>query len=159
MALADYGSIAEIIGVLGMIASLIYVGYQLQQARVQLRGQAAQSRTDATINLWKGRFDSAFREAELKSTTQLEELSPGEALLLEDFFVPWMEYTQNLFYQRKLGLLDADQSTWLDTMPLMRNMVYRMSWPGHKEFGAYPADFVAHIDNIIAKQDADEESA
>jgi hypothetical protein len=30
---------------------------------------------------------------------------------------------------------------------------------GLKEFGAYPADFVAHIDNIIAKQDADEESA
>ncbi len=159
MALADYGSIAEIIGVLGMIASLIYVGYQLQQARVQLRGQAAQSRTDATINLWKVRFDSAFREAELKSTTQLEELSPGEVYLLQTFFVPWMEYTQNLFYQRKLGLLDADQSTWLDTMPLMRHKVYRAAWPGHKEFGAYPADFVAHIDNIIAKQDADEESA
>ncbi len=48
MTLADYGSIAELIGVLGMIASLIYVGYQLQQARVQLRGQVAQSRTDAT---------------------------------------------------------------------------------------------------------------
>ena len=41
MTLAEYGSIAEIIGVLGMIASLIYVGYQLQQARVQLRGRSA----------------------------------------------------------------------------------------------------------------------
>ncbi len=29
MTLADYGSIAELIGVLGMIASLIYVGYLL----------------------------------------------------------------------------------------------------------------------------------
>ena len=159
MELADYGSIAEIIGVFGMISSLIYVGSQLQQARVQLRGQAAQSRTDATINLWKVRFDSAFREAELKSATQLEGLSPGEVYLLDNFFVPWMEYSQNLFYQRELGLLDADQSTWIDTMPLMRNMVYRTSWPGHKESGAYPSDFVAHIDNIIAKQDADEESA
>ncbi len=158
MALADYGSIAEIIGVLGMIASLIYVGYQLQQARVQLRGQAAQSRTDASMNLWKVRFDSAFREAELKSTTQLEGLSPGEVYLLDNFFVPWMEYVQNLFYQRKLGLLDADQSTWIDTMPLLRHMFYRTTWQGHKEFGAYPADFVAHIDNIIAKQDADEQS-
>ena len=157
MALADYGNIAEIIGVFGMIASLIYVGYQLQQARVQLRGQAAQSRTDATINLYRLRFDSAFREAELKGATQLEELSPGEVLLLRNFFVPWIEYIQNIFYQRKLGLLDADQSTWLDTMPLMRKEAYRAIWQGFREFGPYPADFVAHIDNIIAKQDADEE--
>ena len=85
MTLAEYGSIAEIIGVLGMIASLIYVGYQLQQARVQLRGQAAQSRTDATINLWKMRFDADFVGAELKSTTQLEELSPREVYLLQSF--------------------------------------------------------------------------
>ncbi len=70
-----------------------------------------------------------------------------------------MEYSQNLFYQRKLGLLDADQSTWIDAMPLMRQKVYRTAWQGHKELGVYPADFVAHIDNIIAKQDADEESA
>ena len=159
MALADYGSLAEIIGVFGMIASLIYVCYQLQQARVQLRGQAAQSRTDATINLWKVRFDPAFREAELKSATQLEELSPAEALLLETFFVPWIEYTQNLFYQSKLGLLDSDQSTWLDTMPLLRNTVYRTAWQDFRESRAYPADFVAHVDNIIAEQDADDHTS
>lgn len=35
MTLADYGAIAEVVGVFGMISSLIYVGYQLQQARVQ----------------------------------------------------------------------------------------------------------------------------
>jgi len=66
MTLSDYGSIAEIIGMFGMIASLVYVGYQLQQGRLQMKGQASQARTDALMNLWLTTTDRNYAEVDAK---------------------------------------------------------------------------------------------
>ena len=153
MTLGDYGSLAEIIGVVGMIASLIYVGYQLQQARVQMKGAASQARADSQMNLWLTSTNSDFAEMQNKVMFTSETLTGTDLIQQNGFMVSWLGFLQNTFYQRKLGLLDEDQVGFLNTLPAFRIGHIRQYWEQVRFSGAYPADFVSHIDSVLTKQD------
>ena len=153
MTLGDYGSLAEIIGVVGMIASLIYVGYQLQQARVQMKGAASQARADSLMNLWLTTTKSDIGELQHKVFTTSETLTAIDSIRYNGFMVSWLGFLQNTFYQRKLGLLDEDQIGFLNTLPALRIGRIRQYWEQVRFSGAYPADFVSHIDSVLTKQD------
>jgi len=152
MTLADYGSLAEIIGVIGMIASLIYVGYQLQQARVQMKGQASQARADAYIDLWSGYQRSDFAKLVHKSQDP-ESLTPVEQIQLTGFVLPFFSFMQNVHYQRELGLLEKGQAIFLDTLPAFLSDSYRKMWSRFKS--GYSPDFISHVESVIARQDAE----
>jgi len=157
MTLSDYGSIAEIAGMVGMIASLVYVGYQLQQARLQIKGQASQARTDALANLWLTTAKSDFASVDTKAfeAGSINELAEPDRRQLNGFMMAWFGFLQNSFYQRKIGLLDEEQIGFLNELPYFRQSHVREFWDQHKSFGTYPEDFVAHVDSVIAKHDAE----
>ncbi len=46
MSLDDFGNVADLLAALGVIASLIYVGYQVKETRRAIRAATAQARTD-----------------------------------------------------------------------------------------------------------------
>ena len=49
MTLESLGNIGELIGALGVILSLLYVGYQMSETRKVVKTQTAQSRTDLGV--------------------------------------------------------------------------------------------------------------
>ncbi len=46
MTLADLSYLAEVLAAIGVIASLLYVGYQVKETRKAVRASTAQARTD-----------------------------------------------------------------------------------------------------------------
>ena len=157
MTLSDYGSIAEIVGMLGMIGSLVYVGYQLQQARLQMNGQASQARTDALMRLWLTTASSDYARVDTKAeeASCIADLAEVDRRQLNGFMVSWFGFLQNSFYQKKIGLLDIEQVGYLNKLPYFRRTYVQEFWQLHKSFGTYPEDFVAHVDSLIAKHNAE----
>jgi len=153
MTLADYGSLAEIIGVLGMIASLIYVGYQLQQARVQMRGQAAQARLDSIIHIHTARGSTVgYADLLTKGNDDPDSLSPSEWQQVMEFEICQWEVLQTQFYQMKLGLLDEDQALGLKvTEFIAQQPVSRQAYEAMRSLGYLPQKFCNFVDSVTAR--------
>ncbi len=157
MTLSDYGSIAEIMGMVGMVGSLVYVGYQLQRARLQMKGQASQARTEALMSLWLTTTNREFADVDAKAidAPTINDLSEVDRRQLNGFMMAWFGFLQNSFYQQKIGLLEDEQVGFLNRLPYFRQQHVREFWQQHKSFGTYPDDFVAHVDAVITQHDSE----
>ena len=49
MSLTELADLGEILAALGVVASLIYVGYQIRETRKAVRAATAQARTDLGV--------------------------------------------------------------------------------------------------------------
>jgi hypothetical protein len=58
MNLAALADIADLLAASGVIASLIYVGYQVKETRKAVRAATAQARTDLGVQLISARWTS-----------------------------------------------------------------------------------------------------
>ena len=58
MTLTDLSYLAEILAAIGVIASLLYVGYQVKETRKAVRAATAQARTDLGVQLISARWTS-----------------------------------------------------------------------------------------------------
>jgi hypothetical protein len=99
-------AIAEALGAIGVVASLIYVGYQVKETRKAVRAATAQARTDLGVQLITSRYTSDIAELLEKSALTDTELSAAEAFKLKSFFTAHVRHCQNLYYQHREGLLD-----------------------------------------------------
>jgi len=101
--LADY---AEIFGAIGVIASLLYVGYQIRETRRAVRAQTAQARTDLGVQLISSRYTTNIADLLVKSLEHPETLTAPDRFRLASFFSAHVRHCQNLYYQQQQGLLD-----------------------------------------------------
>jgi ABC-type phosphate transport system auxiliary subunit len=155
MTLTEYGAIAEVVGVLGMIASLVYVGYQLQQARVQMRGAAAQARTDSLISIYNNRLAASdYSELMEKSRTDPDAITATEREHLGITFFTQFQLLANSLYQLKLGLLEEQETPNLYRLPYFNHPAVRQYWNQVKDSGFWSAEFTNHVDEVLAKNDA-----
>jgi hypothetical protein len=104
MALGNLADIADLLAAIGVIASLIYVGYQVKQTRAAVRAATAQARTELGVQLISSRYTSDISDVLVKSENQLSE---AEKFKLKSFFSAHVRHCQNLFYQQQQGLLDS----------------------------------------------------
>ena len=106
MALGNLADIADLLAAIGVIASLIYVGYQVKQTRTAVRAATAQARTELGVQLITSRYTSDISDVLVKSLDPADPLSDAEKLRLKSFFSAHVRHCQNLFYQQQQGLLD-----------------------------------------------------
>ena len=106
MSLDQIANIAEISGVVLVILSLIYVGYQIRETRKAVRAATAQARTDLGVQLITTRYTSDISELLMRSLEQPDSLSPADRFKLKSFFTAHVRLCQNLYYQQEQGLLD-----------------------------------------------------
>jgi hypothetical protein len=106
MSLADISSIADLLAALGVIASLIYVGYEVRETRRAVRAATAQSRTDLGVQLISSRYTSDIADLLVKSVDDPDSLTKADQFKLKSFFSAHVRHCQNLFYQQQRGLLD-----------------------------------------------------
>lgn len=161
--LANFG---EFIGTIAVVLSLVYVGYQLSEARKQARADTLQRRMDTRINIWAQALDrealnsarEKYFEFELYKVDELpwdiEELDVSERRALNLELLIELVYFDNLFYQRKHGLIEKNDSLPLDYMNCFRNAPQRRLWKDNfRGSDHFPPDFVAHADAIVKKYD------
>ena len=58
MDLANFVDLTDLLAALGVIASLVYVGYQIKETRKAVRAATAQARTDLGVQLISSRYTS-----------------------------------------------------------------------------------------------------
>jgi hypothetical protein len=102
--LGNLADIADLLAAVGVIASLIYVGYQVKQTRTAVRAATAQARTELGVRLISSRYTSDISDVLVKSE---DTLSEAEKFKLKSFFSAHVRHCQNLFYQKQQGLLDS----------------------------------------------------
>lgn len=106
MNLSGLADIADLLAAIGVIASLLYVGYQVKETRKAVRAATAQARTDLGVQLISTRFTTDIAELLVKSEDNPQALTKAEKFKLKSFFTAHVRHCQNLFYQQQEGLLD-----------------------------------------------------
>ena len=159
--------LGEFLGGLAVILSLIYVGFQLNETRKQMKANALQQRINTRINIWTGQLEwdayhsalDKFFEHELYKLDlqyhEIEELTLRERRALQHHLTIELVYFQNLFYQVKHNIIDEEECTPLKYMMCFNPAPARRHW---KDFlrlnNHFPFEFVAHTDEIVKKYDA-----
>jgi len=97
---------AEVLGVLGVIASMIFVGIEIRQNTYVARGATLQAVSQQSQDLVMVGLDNP----ELRSAFQAareDRLSPEQRILMNWFISAKLRADENRFRQVELGILDA----------------------------------------------------
>ena len=145
--------LAEIIGAIAVVLSLLYVGYQVKQNTNAVRSsvhQALINHVAATEGLVL--TDGTLAELIVKGTNDPSSLSPSERLRLEKYitleFVNW----ENAYLNWRMGLLDEkgwrvwDRSNY----PGPDLQSYFNFWTQNRDW--FDDSFVQHVDAIYREQ-------
>ena len=150
--LSDWASIAEIISAIAVIASLLYVGYEIQRntkVGLALNRQSIAARAQelalysAETHIHRLLFDSDGDPIELTEAEQ-DRLTAYIGALLRT--------TEEAFLLYRDGLLDEEY--WMTRagvmMAALRSDVARTVYVRTRESGFYTGDFVAWADKALA---------
>ena len=143
----------QVLGSLGVILSLIFVGLQIKQSRDIAIADAYQQRAAMAIELFGSqlppdRLWSAYSKAVLTD----EPLSDEEAMAISWSFIPTMAYYENNYFQYQSGLLD--QQHWESSLAaikwLARYTVFRDWWVENGP--TYRQSFKVVVDAAVAEE-------
>lgn len=147
-------------------AALIYAAIQLRSIRRNMEAHAFQEKANQRITIWTDQLEKdalhsaqdKFFEHELYKRDvlfpEIDELTLRERRAIMSAFIIEILYFQNLFHQVNLGAISAEQSKPLKYMRCMMDAPQRRYWKDYlRQSNHYPADFVAHVDQVVKKFD------
>ena len=149
----NWKDIAELIGIVAIVASLIFVGLELQQSRKIAIADVYQQRTAMNIDLINSRFTpEQIRPIFDKALLGNEPLTPRETYLRNYSLIPFIVYWENNHFQFELGLLPEEQ--WKSSKEAMRGMAMNSGfdkWWSENKSG-YRKSFVREFDEVMAEE-------
>jgi hypothetical protein len=158
MSLSDLASLGSFVSGLAVLASLVFLYFQVRQATQQLRhaekyqrAQISHSRTTRGIDIQTSSMAPGLAEAVLKARGGKAELSEMELYLFTAYqnalFVHW----EDTFYQRADGLMnDGAYETATNLMrAALTNAANRAAW--RRSNVAFAADFRRMINGLYAE--------
>ncbi len=164
--LETLGNIGEFLGSLAVVASLVYVGFQLRQTQKQMHANSLQQRISTRIQIWSDQLEKEalhsaqdkFFEHELYKRDlllpEIEELTLRERRAIERAFSIEILYFENLFYQRQHGMISSEEAKPLNYMLCLREAPQRRFWKDTIRINDHlPFDFIVHVDDIVKKYD------
>ena len=122
MTLEQYSYVAQIIGVVLVVASLIYVAQQLRQNTQMMRSSASAERVQRDADL-SGQITNSpeFAALWLKGHAEFESLNEAERLRLMFHSRSAIVHWHNMFDMRQQGLLS--DSDWTEMVWLIENVL------------------------------------
>lgn len=128
--LGDWAHIAEIIGAIAVVVSLIFVGLQISQNTAATRASASQAVHSAFADWYQSvQSDPALLSLSTRGMQDYDALSPTEKSQFIALFMSFSLDTQDAFYKWRDGSLDPE--LWR-TWELVSMNLY--STPGGKAF-------------------------
>jgi len=143
----------DLVGTVAIIASLVFVGLELQQSRQIAIADVYQQRTAMNIDLINSRFTpEQIRPLFDKAYFSDDPLTPRENYLLHYSLHPFFAYWENNHFQFELGLLPEEQ--WESSKGSMRGMALN---PGFEEWwkenkSTYRKSFVEEFDAVLRER-------
>ena len=102
------GAIAEILGSLTVIGTIIYLAIQVRHAAAVAKATARQSATQMSIDTVVASLDSQILSRASMKATREEELTPEELSNYLRWVWVRVRAAENSYYQYRQGLLDPD---------------------------------------------------
>jgi len=154
MSIAKFNEWLQVAGFFGIIASLVFVGLEMQQSRQTAIADIYQQRTAMLIQVQTTQFvPEQYQDVRIKDLMN-EPLSILEEQLLQYGWLPWFAYWENNHFQYQMGLLSEEQ--WQSSRNTMRNWVRR---PGFEawwvdERSSQRESFAQAVDEVIEEEKA-----
>ena len=141
----SWKGVREVVGFLGVAASLLFVGLEIRQNTAAARGQTRQDL--AALNqewLTLLAADSAFSELYFRAWSEDGEVAPHELRRVEFMIVLEMRRLENVFFQHREGLVDdsALQSYGLQDLDIAHPR-FREWWVDQGWRSAFDPEFVS----------------
>ncbi len=126
--------LGEIIAVTGLVLSLIFVGFEIQQSTVAARSAAYQEIGIATAQVWLERSTNReLSDAILKASSgpgEYHNLSSSDKALVRSWLLSFIRLSETIYLQIEQGLLDEqafDTLGYGDTT--FGNSIVQAAWP------------------------------
>jgi hypothetical protein len=149
--LSEMANIAEVIGAVAIIVSLIYVGIEVNDSTRAVRSATA-NETAAAISAWYRDVGGNQQAASViqAGMSNPDSLSPDEALQFVYLIHGLMHEYQAAYYLAREGTLDsAIQESITNTLSGTREMPgFNMYWQQRRDL--FQPDFRAYVDEIAA---------
>jgi len=151
--LQDLGNIGELVGAIGVVVSLVYLGVQIRQNTRSVRSASFQEAIRDVITI----TDALATDRELsriywKGLADFDCLEQDERRRFSAYLVGMFRRFENIVYQTRHGALDA--SSWEG---VMETAIITLSRPGGVAWWAqaqdlFPRDFRRYVEQeLIAK--------
>lgn len=156
MSILELGALGEFVGSIGIIATLVYLAYQIRQNTASLQSTANHIATEVQTKY----FDLFLTNPELRriyndGTRDLANLNPDEretfTLLMLKTFLAYAEG----FYQYRHGYFDEEQ--WIALLDLLDGHLARQGvrdWWRHPSRRAFPREFTHEVDERLQRIEA-----
>jgi hypothetical protein len=149
------GAIAELVGAIGVVASLFYVASQIRRNSSALEAATNQAVSDSTQQRLLAPAQSPDLAAAIANArSDYEGLTPAERIQLTFFSRATFRGVQNAFFQHRQGLLS--ESAWRDYEAIIRQNLERPDVPEwwQTERDAFDRQFAEYVDRLLAKSPA-----
>ena len=151
MTLEHFAAIAEVIGAVAVVVTLVYFIVEIRKNTEAVRASTHQQQVDTTVTLNSGvSADPQLAALIASANTDYESLKPGEQLQLHYFYTNYFNMWNAQFTHRKKGLFDNDAwLTWDKGMTILLNSQFAMRETWNLIETIYGEDFRTHVENII----------
>ena len=143
MKVMEWRSIAELVGITSLVASLIFVGLQLKQSQEVATAAQYQNRADQTMNFHLAMIEAGQVQSRFRKWVS-EDIPASE---INAYAWVWIGL-DNHHYQYTLGF--TDESTWQAQLRTIKNVhsncAMRFVWDWRRE--GLRSEFVALVDSV-----------
>lgn len=133
------GRWTEIVGVIGVVASLVFVGIEVRQNTQAVRGATYQSLVESSMSLLFYMADHPELDAELDAWGRGEELPPEERTRVESIVLAYLRHLENAYFQREEGTLKPELLENWSGNPALNTPHFREFWQQRR--GAFSDGF------------------
>ena len=142
MTIGEVGAIGELVGGLGVLATLIYLAAQVNQsnrlASAQVHQETSRISSEFGMNMSRDEIEMASR-----AVTEWQNLPLTERRLIGVRLAAVVNYYETLFYAHERG--DVEEDLWASRVERMRRTfaLFGPGWPDYRDtFGGRFVDFV-----------------
>ena len=151
----------QVVGLFGVIASLIFVGLQMKQDREIALSAATQARTETTIQNILGVSSNPYYMSAIDkiSAGDRDSLTASERYNIRTQGTAALFNFENIHYQQRQGFIPPER--WAATRETLKELL-RLPWGPREVYesntGAWRSSFQQVVDELIAEIDAEEAS-
>jgi len=148
----------QVIGLFGVIASLLFVGLQMKQDREIALSQATQARTDTTIQSIMGAAENPYYMAAIDKISggESDDLTASETYAIRMQSIASLFNFENSHFQYEQGFIAPER--WSATRETLKNLM-KLPWGPRSQYEAAPDawrnPFRDVVDELIKEIDAE----
>ena len=148
------GAMGELVGAIGVIATLFYLSSQIRRNSRALEAATNQAVADATQERLLAVAQSPELAAAYAKVGIDESLSPAEEIQVAFFTRATFRGVQNAFFQHRSGLISDE--AWCDYEQVLRNITrpHIKGW-WLEERKTFDQNFVNHYETLISDMSVD----